>query len=197
MNGYRLKVAVIESAYDLGSVPSLFGHPADYAKFLGIELSLVYKGNLLVVMPAGFGFYHDGRDDRREQTALLRVRVNGASSRTLVGSAIDGMQSLVGTVGPPTAIATSATASTSIVRTQYALLGHTPSGVRLRNDVFVGGRLLRSRSQIVRGDGPVAPGTFILSATIPTARSASPMSCLTPLVDGRAGARSCVSVHRR
>jgi hypothetical protein len=41
-------------------VPSLFGHPADYAKFLGTELHFFYRGALLVVMPAGFGFYKDG-----------------------------------------------------------------------------------------------------------------------------------------
>ncbi len=54
--GDRVKVAVIGSPQDLGSVPSLFGQPAAYAKFLGLELSFVYKGPLLVVMPTGFGF---------------------------------------------------------------------------------------------------------------------------------------------
>ena len=53
--GYRLKVAVIASERDLGAVPSLFGHPADYAKFLGQELQQYYVGPLLIVMPAGFG----------------------------------------------------------------------------------------------------------------------------------------------
>lgn len=56
----RVKVAVIAQPSDLGSVPSLFGHPADYAKFLGTELHFFYRGALLVVMPAGFGFYKDG-----------------------------------------------------------------------------------------------------------------------------------------
>ena len=32
---YRVKVAVIATASDLGSVPSLFGKPTQYAKFLG------------------------------------------------------------------------------------------------------------------------------------------------------------------
>src|SRR3982751_4282060 len=36
--GYRVKVAVIASETDLGSVPSLFNKPQDYAKFLGQEL---------------------------------------------------------------------------------------------------------------------------------------------------------------
>src|SRR5207302_10491532 len=33
--GFPLKVAVIGAPYDLGSVPSLFGKPRQYAKFLG------------------------------------------------------------------------------------------------------------------------------------------------------------------
>jgi hypothetical protein len=59
--GYRIKVAVIASATDLGSIPSLFDKPADYAKFLGQELGLYYIGPLLIVMPAGFGIYDGGR----------------------------------------------------------------------------------------------------------------------------------------
>jgi len=54
--GYKIRVAVISSAYDLGSVTSLWRKPQTYAKFLGVELSFVYRQRLLVVMPNGFGF---------------------------------------------------------------------------------------------------------------------------------------------
>ena len=33
----------------------LWRQPQNYARFLGQELSLVYRGTLLVVMPNGFG----------------------------------------------------------------------------------------------------------------------------------------------
>jgi hypothetical protein len=57
----RVKVAVIATPSDLGAIPSLFGRPADYAKFLGLEIEYSYNAALLVVMPAGYGFYEGGR----------------------------------------------------------------------------------------------------------------------------------------
>jgi hypothetical protein len=53
--GYRIRVAVIQSRRDLGSVPTLFGRPSVYAKFLGSELSYVWRQRVLVVMPSGYG----------------------------------------------------------------------------------------------------------------------------------------------
>jgi hypothetical protein len=67
-NGYPLKVALIWSRYDLGSVPELFGKPKAYARFLDAEDSKCWWGGscgsgrfktttrLLVVMPNGLGF---------------------------------------------------------------------------------------------------------------------------------------------
>ena len=56
--GYRIRVAVIASPTDLGSVTELWRQPQNYARFLGQELPLVYRGPLLVVMPDGYGLYH-------------------------------------------------------------------------------------------------------------------------------------------
>jgi hypothetical protein len=53
--GYEIRVAVIGSPTDLGSVPVFFGRPAPYAKFLDAELQSAWKGKLLVVMAAGYG----------------------------------------------------------------------------------------------------------------------------------------------
>jgi hypothetical protein len=53
--GYPIRVALIASASDLGSVTELWRKPQTYARFLGQELGLVYKGPLVVVMPNGFG----------------------------------------------------------------------------------------------------------------------------------------------
>jgi hypothetical protein len=57
-SGYPVRVALIASASDLGSVTALWRQPQLYARFLGQELSIAYDGPLLVVMPNGFGLYH-------------------------------------------------------------------------------------------------------------------------------------------
>ena len=54
--GYPIRVAVIQSPTDLGSIPQLFGKPTTYASFLAQELAFGYRKRVLVVMPAGFGF---------------------------------------------------------------------------------------------------------------------------------------------
>lgn len=54
-DGYPVRVALIASKPDLGSVTELWLKPQLYARFLGQELGLVYKGPLLVVMPNGIG----------------------------------------------------------------------------------------------------------------------------------------------
>ncbi len=58
--GYPIRVALIGSAYDLGSVASVYRRPKFYARFLGKELTLVYHGRLLVVMPNGYGVSRAG-----------------------------------------------------------------------------------------------------------------------------------------
>jgi hypothetical protein len=67
-NGYPVRVALIWSSYDLGSVPVLFAHPRQYARFLDAEDAKCWWGascssgrfssktRLLVVMPNGLGF---------------------------------------------------------------------------------------------------------------------------------------------
>jgi hypothetical protein len=56
-----LRVALIAAPQDLGSVPSLFGKPSTYARFLGAELQFVYTGRLLVVMPQGAALSQHGK----------------------------------------------------------------------------------------------------------------------------------------
>ena len=55
--GFTLRVAVIVTPYDLGSVPFLFDKPQRYANFLGQEDYYFFKDELLVVMPNGYGLY--------------------------------------------------------------------------------------------------------------------------------------------
>jgi hypothetical protein len=55
---FRVRVALIWSSYDLGSVPELFRKPHYYARFLDTEDSYWFKRttHLVVVMPNGLGY---------------------------------------------------------------------------------------------------------------------------------------------
>ncbi len=84
-NNDRVKVAVIAGPSDLGSVSSLYGHPQDYAQFLGAELAFIYEGPLLIVMPSGFGFARVGKPVPAAAAVLARVSLDrrGADGLTL------------------------------------------------------------------------------------------------------------------
>lgn len=58
--GIPVRVALIASREDLGSVGELWLSPQRYAQFLGEELSLLFHGSVLVVMPSGYGIYRIG-----------------------------------------------------------------------------------------------------------------------------------------
>ena len=73
--GFTIRVAVIGSAYDLGSVPSLWRKPRLYARFLGAELAFVYKQRLLIVMPNGFGFNWPKHSPVSEYSLLAKIRI--------------------------------------------------------------------------------------------------------------------------
>jgi hypothetical protein len=73
--GYPIRAALIASPYDLGTANGLFEKPREYARFLGLELRLVYRGVLLIVMPNGFGVYHEGKPTDAERRALLGLEV--------------------------------------------------------------------------------------------------------------------------
>jgi hypothetical protein len=85
--GDRIKVAVIATLDDMGSVPTLFNQLQEYARFLGIELSGFYVGPLLIVMPSGFGYYDGGRPIAAATSVLGGLSVNRSSSDGLVRSA--------------------------------------------------------------------------------------------------------------
>jgi hypothetical protein len=73
--GYRIRVAMIWSSYDLGSVTSLWRRPKTYARFLGAELRYVYRDRLLIVMPNGFGFNRSGHPATKEYATLSKIAV--------------------------------------------------------------------------------------------------------------------------
>jgi hypothetical protein len=87
-NGYRIKVAVIASAIDLGALGGIFwNQPGHYAKFLGNELSFLFVGPLLIVMPVGFGIYDGGRSTAAEKRVLAGLSVPGPGSDPLTDAA--------------------------------------------------------------------------------------------------------------
>jgi hypothetical protein len=94
LKGDRVKVAVIATASDLGSVPGLYNHPQEYAKFLSLELSFIYNGPLLVVMPGGFGFVDKTLPVSEAAPVLASVSVHGSSSEELTLGAARAVTSL-------------------------------------------------------------------------------------------------------
>jgi hypothetical protein len=60
--GFPIRVALINSATDLGTVTKFWDEKPsdrakDYAAYLGYELSGMFHGQVLVVMPGGYGLY--------------------------------------------------------------------------------------------------------------------------------------------
>ena len=96
--GYKVRVAVIWSPYDLGSVTSLWKKPQTYARFLGEELQFVYKQRLLIVMPNGFGVYWKGHDAAASYRTLAHVRIAKTPSG-LVDAAGVAVQRLAASAG--------------------------------------------------------------------------------------------------
>ena len=71
--GYTIRLAIIASRYDLGSITVLDKKPKLYAHFLSKELQFVYAKRLLVVMPNGYGVARNGQPAVAEQRVLDRL----------------------------------------------------------------------------------------------------------------------------
>jgi hypothetical protein len=97
-SGYTIRVALIGSAYDMGSVTALWRKPKPYAKFLGTELTFVYKNRLLVVMPNGFGFNRPGHSATKEYATLSKIKIGGGAMGLLT-AAKTGVQQLAASSG--------------------------------------------------------------------------------------------------
>ena len=84
--GFAIRVAIISSDYDLGSITALWRKPRLYARFLGLELSLAYKQRLLVMMPNGFGFNWPGHSTGAAYRLLARVPIRSGGSASLAAA---------------------------------------------------------------------------------------------------------------
>lgn len=98
--GYPTRVAVIASASDLGSVTQLWRKPQSYAEFLGVELSLVVRGSVVVVMPNGDGVYRPGLPAAAARAALATSRA-GSARGSLIGLAAAVVERLAAADGHP------------------------------------------------------------------------------------------------
>ena len=85
--GYTIRVAVIGSRYDMGGVTVLYEKPKQYARFLGQELSLIYKKPVLVVMPNGLAVSRNGKLAPREQAVVDRIAPPGTNGKALTSTA--------------------------------------------------------------------------------------------------------------
>lgn len=117
-SGYQIRVALIASSADLGSVTELSRQPQNYARFLGQELSLVYHGPLLVIMPDGVGVYHLNQPLASERSALARLPAPaaGAGLGTVALAAVAHLAAAAGHPLPtPSVTARAKTSSTDTV----------------------------------------------------------------------------------
>jgi hypothetical protein len=73
--GFKIRVAMIWSSYDLGSITGLWRRPQTYARFLGAELKYIYRDRLLIVMPSGFGFNRPGHPVTKEYATLSKIAI--------------------------------------------------------------------------------------------------------------------------
>jgi len=103
--GYPIRVAVITSPYDLGSVSALWGKPQPYARFLSLELAFAFKGPLLIVSPGGYG-YVDATKPVPSKLVVVRKVPIGKGNEGLVESADKAVRALAARAGhtlPPPA----------------------------------------------------------------------------------------------
>ncbi len=97
-SGFAIRVATVSTEYDLGSITELWRKPQVYARFLGLELSSIYKQRLLVIMPNGFGFNWPGHSNASAYRLLAGIRI-GAGDSTLAATAEQAVRQLAKTAG--------------------------------------------------------------------------------------------------
>ena len=97
--GYTIRVALIGSRYDMGSVTVLWKRPKQYARFLGTELSVIYKNRLLIVMPNGLAVSRDGHPAPGEQAVVDRLAAPGDDATALASTATRAVVKLAADAG--------------------------------------------------------------------------------------------------
>ena len=145
---------MIASEQDLGAVAEPFNRQDVYARFLGAELKSFYTQRLLVVMPAGFGVYDNGKPIDAEKAALAGITIASPDSDGLTNAATAAVQKLRQAIGTG-----SRKDSTRAAVAALASTGKKGKTATLRFTVFDASGKSR---EIVRVYGP----SFLLFATI-------------------------------
>jgi len=97
--GFKIKVAVIGSRYDLGTAFSLYNKAQKYAQFLGLELSFQFRDHLLVVMPNGYGVSIDGKSDPAGTKLVNTLLPPGKDATSQVRGATQAIRKLAAASG--------------------------------------------------------------------------------------------------
>jgi hypothetical protein len=140
-HGLNLKVAIIESRFDLGAIPNMFGKPQAYADFLEREISFNQPLPLLVVMPTGFGISHAG-----PPAALDGLRVDGAAkSNGLTESAILAVKRIAQAEGKSLSLGKLAPTSSSSGGGTSPLITFAAPAIVVLLGAFIAARLHRRR----------------------------------------------------
>jgi hypothetical protein len=117
--GFKVKVAVIGSRYDLGTAFSLYNQAQKYAQFLGLELSFQYRDRLLVVMPNGYGFSINGKPDPKGIAIVQKLPPPGKDPTKQVQGATAAIRKLAAASGKP--LPASGSSGTSKTRDRITL----------------------------------------------------------------------------
>lgn len=96
--GFPLRIALIDSKTDLGAYPQYLGRPEIYARLLSYELQSVVPGQILIVMPNGFGHAIDYH--ALSLTSLAGIKI-GAGPNGLGTAAITAAKKLAAAAGHP------------------------------------------------------------------------------------------------
>jgi hypothetical protein len=101
--GFPVRVALIATPSDLGSITQLWRMPASYASFLGEELSLVFHGTVLVVMPNGLGVYRTSGVPAAVRSSVAGLAAPGTGS-SMGAAAVTAVERLAAASGHPLAL---------------------------------------------------------------------------------------------
>ena len=122
--GFPIRVALIASANDLGTVTPLWNRPGKYAAYLNTELSLSYRGQVLVVMPSGFGLHGPVRGPHKVSSAEEAVRAPAPGpGEQLASSALAAVPLLAAAAGHPIPASVLAAAERSATAGQKSVVG--------------------------------------------------------------------------
>jgi hypothetical protein len=122
--GFPIRVAMIASPMDLGTVTSLWRDPGAYAGYLQDELSNLFAGQILVVMPNGFGLHGPSGGAHAVTAAESSVRALAPGpGAALARAALSAVPRLAAAAGHPIPATELSTALHAVARRQAAPAG--------------------------------------------------------------------------